>query len=103
MKKKPHQTWHRLNSVPDSAASVITAVQMYNHMWPAPAQPFLPGSSEDDAWDQKQGMHTTAGHYCSLQCKWAPRINRILLLWLSTRRGLGPFQSFLIESMKQIK
>lgn len=51
------------------------------------------------------GIKKRSGHNsrATLQLKWAPCINHILLLWLSTSRGLDPFQSFLIESMKQIK
>lgn len=94
--KKDTKPYHALH--PHPAGSVTVHVI-------APARPFpLPASSADDVWDLKLGMPATAGHYCSLRCKWGPPvlITSYCYGYLHTE-GLGPFQSFLIESMKQIK
>lgn len=52
----------------------------------------------------KSGMDTTAGCCRSLNGRGgAGHVNHILLLWFSPSRGLGPFQSSLIESVKRVK
>lgn len=96
-----------------SGASVIAAVlDVLDHRWSAPAI-FCNNRKKDDvilliccltcladfAQPFLPEIKTSQGHNSRA---FLPPINHILLLWLSTCRGLGPFQSFLIESMKQI-